>query len=741
MTAHDHDLGFRGDTPRGDVVLVTDASAEGEVLASALRGRGFEVHDVPLALLEARVVHERPDVLVIDIDESGAGEAVDRVRELAAGAAAEIVCVGDPIRAAELGLAMAFERPVDVLALVAHVVRIASAPIERGSHRAAPTAPPSSPARRERRSVPPPSRSDVAGVSNPLSAVGWPSLAPPTLGAFPAFAAADAVGVDDEVPGSDPLDIASLLPGGGDGAEPADVAPDDLSPELAALLRAAEQRVAAARVSGPSSVPSPAGELDLVLPPDQLSLLDEPLDDDGGGTGSAFATGALLGPATRGGETSALGGTGARLDAPSLSEPVASDDLPRREQTSPDASVAPIAPSSIASALSETSITTGAARAQQASPAEVAPASSAVSVAAPAASHASPSMPSTELELPGVLAEGDALRALARAIAARASGSLALGADAGPRRIVLRDGDIVTAAAGIADETLVGFLAERGDLERDVAARLVGKVPPFGRHAGAALVAHGHLGQDELWPVLRAHAEWLIGRAVLEPRGTCQLEHEAPGRLGTEPSVFGGATGAEVFVETVRRVVSPAEAMSRLGGARGRFEDGARAGLLGECALHPDESEALRTALGKTVAEVLQGQPPELANVLYALTALGVLEVRADSRAASGPVRAPSDPLDEEALRERVRARRLLVDDGDYFALLGVPRAATGYEIRRAYLELRSSLEPARQLTAATADLGDELRLILEVLEEAYDILREPHRRERYRRAIEVGPP
>ena len=44
-------------------------------------------------------------------------------------------------------------------------------------------------------------------------------------------------------------------------------------------------------------------------------------------------------------------------------------------------------------------------------------------------------------------------------------------------------------------------------------------------------------------------------------------------------------------------------------------------------------------------------------------------------------------------------------------------------------------------LTAATADLAADVRLVAEVLDEAYEILREPHRRERYRRAIEAGPP
>src|SRR6185312_14263080 len=99
------------------------------------------------------------------------------------------------------------------------------------------------------------------------------------------------------------------------------------------------------------------------------------------------------------------------------------------------------------------------------------------------------------------------------------------------------------------------------------------------------------------------------------------------------------------------------------------------------------------------------------------------------------------DPLDEEAVRQRVRARLALVEEGDYFALLGIARAATGYEIRRAYLELRRAFEPTRVLTAATADLAADVRLVIEVLDEAYEILREPNRRERYRRAIEAGPP
>jgi len=88
-----------------------------------------------------------------------------------------------------------------------------------------------------------------------------------------------------------------------------------------------------------------------------------------------------------------------------------------------------------------------------------------------------------------------------------------------------------------------------------------------------------------------------------------------------------------------------------------------------------------------------------------------------------------------------VKARLNLVEEGDYFSLLGVPRSATAYEINRAYLELRRGFEPSRVLNAATADLADDLQLIIDVLEEAHDVLRDQARRERYRRAIEEKPP
>jgi len=347
---------------------------------------------------------------------------------------------------------------------------------------------------------------------------------------------------------------------------------------------------------------------------------------------------------------------------------------------------------------------------------------------------------SLQVDKPTLVGPGDAPRALARAIASRVTGSLALHSQGAVRRVVLQEGDVVTSGSGVAEESLLSFLAARGDIEREVATRLAGKLPPGGRHAGAALIAHGYLSQDALWLVLRAHAEWLIGGFVLVDSGTLELEPEPPGRLRAEPSVFGGSMGAEALVEAARRVIAPDVALARLGGLAARMDAGSRFSLLAECALRPDEQFLLNEVAGATIGELVERGSMDLATLLYALVCLEVLSVLVPSKKLEKARPAVHDPLDQEAIRMRVRARLALVEEGDYFAVLGVPRGATNYEIRRAFIDLRRSFEPSRLLTAETADLAADVRTVLEVLDEAYEILKDAHRRERYRRAIEAGP-
>jgi len=357
-----------------------------------------------------------------------------------------------------------------------------------------------------------------------------------------------------------------------------------------------------------------------------------------------------------------------------------------------------------------------------------------------AAKRPEPSVP----DIPAVLGEGDGFRAVARAVAGRFGGSVAFEDSAGIRRVVFRDGDFVTAASSSETESLVAFLTERGDIAPEVAQRVGRRVPPFGRHAGAALIAQGHLRQDELWPVLRSHAEWIIGRVAGMQRGAASLEFEVPQRLQAEPGVFGGATGAEVLLEIARRMVSPAEALLRLGGRSASLANGAAFGLLAECALSESETAAVKVAAGGSVSSVLdRAATDDFASVVWALVELGVLATELaprPKRPADVAEDVRHDPLDATALRERIATRRGLVEEGDYFALLGIGRTATSYDVRRAYLSVRKSFDPARILTPETVDLKDDLESILEVLDEAYEILGDAMRRERYRRALDAVP-
>jgi hypothetical protein len=367
-----------------------------------------------------------------------------------------------------------------------------------------------------------------------------------------------------------------------------------------------------------------------------------------------------------------------------------------------------------------------------------------------------PSEPLTiALDLPAALVLGASMLALGQAVRRRFSGCLAFEVDLGLRRVVLRDGDVVIAASAVHGESLVSYLAQRGDLTSEAATQIEHRIPNFGRHAGAALIARGLLEQGELWPVLRAHAEWVLGRILRIERGTVREESPVPERLAAEPAVFGGATGAEVLVEAVQRAVKPDQALSQLGGGESVLEPGDAFDLLGECALPQPLNQRLskREPLQLRALSASLPEEPMLPSIVQALIALEVLRVsrvkaverasaaRTNPRAAPAPrlVDAP-DALDDEALRLKVKARRALVDEGDYFALLGVPREATGYDIRRSYTELKRQFDPGRVLRPNTLDLREDVDAIIDLLDEAYEILRDQGRRERYRRAIESMP-
>ncbi len=695
-------------------IFVSDPSAEAERIAQALRATGYVVVDVPMSMLFARVAVQRPRVVLIDADTEGALESVERLRELPDAEDIDVVFLGRSgvtLGGSEDALAHEgsgfFERPVDVPALVRKVEALTGGPLHDASGARASTPPPSLPVGRLQ-SI---SALDERSVPRPLERPKVVSAAP--------MSHAPRIAFETNRPGSGPPSRRSFS------------IQTPLSSELEALLAEAEQRVSA-QLAEQTALPTPEEEIEAVLPAEFLSSLDEPIDDDEEDAvvratdspersefGASHEThGGQAATTTGNRATSSAAGTHLRtekLAAMSSNTPESPGDSPATEYESAGQAHGPLTLGSVSHA------DPGAVRASIPSRA-----SGAISRAI----------------LPSVLGEWEAPLVLARAIATRTTGTLCFDSAEGVRRVVLREGDLVTAASGVDSESLLAFLGARGDLPREQIQQMDRRLPAFGRHAGAALVAHGHLRQDQLWPVLRAHAEWILGKSILLRQGTVRIEAEPPGRLRNEPSVFGGSTGAEVLVEVVRRAIAPEDAAARLGGPGGRLGDGGNAALLSECALDGAARELLGRMKGATLGELAE-TAPDLVSVVYALSLLGVVDVLRSASSARG-LETPDDPqidaLDEDAIRARVRARLEIVDEGDYFAVLGVAHDATGYEVKRAFLELRRTFEPSRILTPRVADLDEEVRKITGVLEEAYEILRDAPRRERYRRAIFATP-
>src|SRR5690606_8221238 len=138
-------------------------------------------------------------------------------------------------------------------------------------------------------------------------------------------------------------------------------------------------------------------------------------------------------------------------------------------------------------------------------------------------------------------------------------------------------------------------------------------------------------------------------------RGAVQVEHPVPERLAAEPAVFGGATGAEVLVEVIQRVVPPAQALGYLGNEGVVFSKGPASALLAECALAPPMLALVQRAEQLELSQLLEEaeDEPMLPCVLYALSVLEVLRPAAPEPALGArsprarPARVP-DPIDDE---------------------------------------------------------------------------------------------
>jgi hypothetical protein len=314
------------------------------------------------------------------------------------------------------------------------------------------------------------------------------------------------------------------------------------------------------------------------------------------------------------------------------------------------------------------------------------------------------------------------------------TGRVVLRRETAEKVIHLDAGRPVFASSNLPHDRMGDLLFREGKITGEQHERSRALLQASGRRMGEILVEMGFLKQRELLPVVRRHVEDIIYSLFAWTTGQYEL---CPGDGAEQETIRLSVHPAAIVVEGVRRKYTLSALEQRIG------PPGALVQVRGDQELLPVLAAAELGTSERAIARAFDGEHSlvEVADatgasllaayqLAYALVALGVAQVagRRGEPAERPADRAP-EPSEVAIDRQRVLARRALVEDADYFQLLGVRRDASAFEIRRAYEAARRDFDSGRY----PRELHGELAEINGMIEEAFAVLRDDRLRLRYR--------
>jgi DNA-binding NarL/FixJ family response regulator len=314
-------------------------------------------------------------------------------------------------------------------------------------------------------------------------------------------------------------------------------------------------------------------------------------------------------------------------------------------------------------------------------------------------------------------------------------------------RIAFRRGDVETvvffdlgrpvfASSSEARDRMGELLVREGKITAAQYERVQGKVAESGRRMGEILVDLGYLKRRELLPAVRRHVEDIVYALFGWDRGRYQIAIEAQPcaeriRLSRHP--------AALILEGIRRKLNRSTLERLVGPPSTVIEVGDRerlGGIINMGDLTGEERAALAAFDGQAdLAGVARTAGVDIADVLpiaWGLCVLGLATTRRTDTDVHDESTALVGETDLAIDRARVRARWQLVTEADYFALLGVRRDATAFEIRRAYQAARRDFAAEGFPPDLRRELARELDDIASVLDEAFRVLRDDRLRQTY---------
>ena len=339
----------------------------------------------------------------------------------------------------------------------------------------------------------------------------------------------------------------------------------------------------------------------------------------------------------------------------------------------------------------------------------------------------------------GDLADIDVASLMGRLLQNRFTGRVQLRRGPAEKAIQFEDGRPVFAISNLPHDRMGDLLYREGKITREQQQRARDLVVESGRRMGEILVEFGFLKPRELLPAVRHHIEDIVYSVFAWDSG----EFAVSSGDSTTERIRLTRHPAAIVLEGVRRKYGPDLLEARLGSA-GAVVAVRSQRQLGAIAAVADLSPAERAVIQKLDGERTIQQVAEAAQVdhlaalqlAFGLVALGVAEVvdHGPSALERAPVRARSlvGETDIAIDRQRVLAKHALVHEADYFTLLGVRRDATSFEIRRAYEAARRDYASTVFPSELQRELAGELGEINQVIDEAYQVLRDEQVRRSY---------
>jgi DNA-binding NarL/FixJ family response regulator len=340
---------------------------------------------------------------------------------------------------------------------------------------------------------------------------------------------------------------------------------------------------------------------------------------------------------------------------------------------------------------------------------------------------------------------GDFASLLERMYRERFTGRVLLRRRHAEKTIVFQHGRPVFATSNQPEDRLGALLARAGKITDEQAELSHRRALDTGKRMGEVLVENGFLKRRELLPAVRLQLEEILYSLFAWDQGEYTV---APGEPSPGERIRLSAHPAAMVLEGVRRKYSRDVLVDIVGPPESALEiidPTQRDTLMNVADLAPAERDiALAFDGARTLAEIAdRSRMGRLVvyQLAYGLIAFGAARVRrpgdapaadADHGAWHGPDGDGDGEADLGIDRKRIQAKHALVDEADYFAILGVRRDATGFEIQRAYEAACRDYAPAEVSPALRHELERELAEIREVLDEAYQVLRDDGLRSSY---------